>query len=117
MIGTFGCAKDTQTFSLQNTETNFDPKKATRLINYKNRRDGLQRCPHTSSSLSPQKMPQKDPAEAADGSTKENKSKQQSLPLFCGVPNTNYTRVDVRQGEMTFVEFDFTNHFDVQKSF
>ena len=61
-------------------------------------------------------MPAKDPADAADGSTKENES-QKNLPMFCGVPNTNYTRVDVRQGEMTFVEFEFTNHFDVQKSF
>ena len=116
VVGTFDCAKDTQAFSAENTGTNFDPEKAKRLIAYKNRRDGLQRCPHTSNSLSPQKMPAKDPAEAADGSTKENGS-QKNLPLFCGVPNTNYTRVDVRQGEMTFVEFDFTNHFDVQKSF
>jgi hypothetical protein len=61
--------------TLNNTEI-YDAKKAKRIIAFKNRRDGSFRCPHTSNSLSPTKVPPPSALESVPDSS-----------IFSGVPN------------------------------
>ena len=77
---------------------NFNERKAKRIMAYKYKRDGVGRCPHESTSLSPTRRP------VPPGS--QHWTAQQALRNVVCEPKmaTHYLSIDCRQGELYFCQ-------------
>ena len=86
----------------ENTKVPYDAKKAKRILAYKRKLKGNSQNDYASHSVSPNRVPVK------AASTKIEPAQIISTRVCLGgVPASNYTRIDVRQGEMVFIQFQF----------
>jgi hypothetical protein len=89
---------DQATLRAKMNPSNFDERKARRIMAYKYKRDGVGRCPHESTSLSPMRRPVPP--------SSQHWTAQQALRNVVCEPKlaSHYLSIDCRQGELFFCQ-------------